>query len=109
MTPEATGDVRTITAQVFAAFGQGSGPVLLTTDATQFLLDHFVPKLQAHASKWDSIALLACEHARQLGRIAAGLAAQAGVTEIEKAQAREAVRIMHASAERGGVAPCPVC
>lgn len=109
MTPEATGDVRTITAQVFAAFGQGSGPVLLTTDAAQFLLDHFVPKLQGHAAEWSRIALLTCEHARQLGRIAAALASKAGVTEIEKAQAQEAVRTMHASAERGGVAPCPVC
>jgi len=107
--PEATADVRSITAQVFAAFGQGSGPVLLTTDAAGFLLDHFVPKLQAHASKWDSIALLVCEHARQLGRIAAALSSTAGSTVVEKEHARQAVKVMHASPERGAVPPCPVC
>ena len=109
MSPDGATDIRTITAQVFAAFGQGTGPLLLTNDAAKFLLDYFVPKLQANAGKWDSISLLVCEHARQLGRISANLASGVGVTSIEEAQARQAVKIMHASAERGGVAPCPIC
>ncbi|HXO21424.1 MAG TPA: hypothetical protein VOA87_16040 [Thermoanaerobaculia bacterium] len=76
-----------IMAQVYVAFGQGTGDFTVPEDATQVLHDRYFDKITADViSQWEATyAVQVLERIRAIGRMAAAQASANGDTEISAA------------------------
>jgi hypothetical protein len=100
--------VHEILAQIFIAFGQGAGTMIVSREAIRAGTRDYVRLVGAHLDRWDEIEFQTIEYARGLGRVAAHLA-------VGEAQHVILERHYRAASERfGATAPsaaydCPWC
>lgn len=71
----------TLLAQVFLAFGQGTGPVRVSRAGASVLRSHYMARTDFVAA-WETLAVQTLERVRAMGRMAARLATGRGATAV---------------------------
>jgi len=93
-----------ILAQIYAAFGQGTGQVRVSRASMQALHDHYAPLItQELIDTWEDSGTHALERLRSVGRAAAGRMAQSGRTVMEPLDVTESATLVSAQS------PTPLC
>lgn len=89
-----------ILAQIFVAFGQGTGAIRVQREACAVLAERYGERIDEEIlATWDTVAVQVLERMRAIGRAAAAEATLAGSTAISAATVREAaVRVEQVSA-----------
>ena len=73
-----------IMAQVYIAFGQGTGPIRVSQDTCSELHDHFYHRITDQVvDEWDEEAVQVLERIRAIGRLMAANATIKGQTRIQ--------------------------
>ncbi|MDP9120313.1 MAG: hypothetical protein M3O15_02935 [Acidobacteriota bacterium] len=84
-----------IMAQVYVAFGQGTGPVRVSQDVCDELRKVYFPMTERALPLWETEAVQALERIRALGRLLAHKAIASGQTSITAANdVAEAVQMV---------------
>jgi hypothetical protein len=95
-----------IMAQVYVAFGQGTGPVRVSQDTCTALFNRYYGRIDDDVlAHWGNYAVQALERVRALGRLMATNAAAAGKTSIDGADLQvsaDKVAVESATALCGG-------
>jgi hypothetical protein len=98
-------------SQLFAAFGQGTGPIFVSLEAVQAARAQYFSLIQQNVSTWDANALVLFEYVRALGRTSAFLAAQEGATMVTGGHYQQAASLVAGSqafSESTDI-DCPFC
>lgn len=99
-----------VIGQTLVALGQGMGVASPSAEALSAFLEAFGDRLRARVEDWEEIRLEVVENARQIGRLAAGLADADGSTSVGRAHMRNAIRTAHPpKGETRLLKPCPIC
>jgi hypothetical protein len=86
-----------IMAQMFVAFGQGTGAVRVSQDVCTALRDRYYGHIDdAVVRDWETLAVQVLERIRALGRLMAINAGAAGKTNLAGADVESAARLVEA-------------
>ena len=100
-----------ILAQLFIAFGQGAGTMIVSLEAIEAATREYKPAIEKSAHKWNEIVLATLEYARAVGRIAAFQAIQGGRNVISEGDWRAAADQVYEQANKVKTPYlfCPIC
>lgn len=84
-----------IMAQIFVAFGQGTGPVRVSQDVCTALSDLYQGRITDEViDRWETLAVQVLERFRALGRLMALNASRAGSTSIAGGEVETSAQIV---------------
>lgn len=93
-----------IMAQIYAAFGQGTGRIRVSRACMEALHAHYDPLVtQELIDNWDDAGTHALERMRSVGRVVASRLAQSGRTVVEPQDVTDAAKLV------GDQSPTPFC
>lgn len=77
------GELETVVAQLYIAFGQGAGSLYVSPEAIAAGRRQYEQLVAKNLEKWPQASLKALEYARAIGRVAAHLAVSEGWNTIQ--------------------------
>jgi hypothetical protein len=93
-----------IMAQLYAAFGQGTGPIRVSRASMEALHNHYDRLVtQELIDQWDESGTHALERLRSVGRAVASRVSQSGRTVAEPSDVTESAKLV------GDQSPTPLC
>jgi hypothetical protein len=97
-----------VMAQIWVAFGQGTGAMRVQHDAALALRDIYGRAITARVvTEWPTVGVQALERIRAVGRLAAAKAAGRGATSINAADVTSSASSVHAISETDLCPPIP--